>query len=68
MGRFKKEKRQDALANTDKVMQAYRQVVSELQLGNVAVHEIGRGNLYRRIAEKTGMCIRAIAYKMNHFG
>lgn len=68
MGRFKKEKRQDALANTDKVMQAYRQVVAELKLGNVAVHEIGRGNLYRRIAEKTGMCIRAIAYKMNHFG
>lgn len=68
MGRMNREKRQDALTNTSKVMQAYRQVAEELRRGNVAVHEISRGNLYKRIAEKTGLCTKIIAYKMNHCG
>lgn len=66
MGRMTLEKRKDARERTDKIALAYQQVVAELMLGHVAVHEIGRGNLYRRIAEKTGMSIKAIAYKMNH--
>lgn len=66
MGRMTKEKRHDALTNTSKIIQAYHQVVAELSQGNVAVHEIGRGNLYKRIAQKTGMSIKAIAYKLNH--
>ena len=66
MGRMTLEKRRDARERTDKIALAYQQVVAELMLGNVSVHEIGRGNLYKRIAQKTGMSIKAIAYKMNH--
>lgn len=64
MGRKTTEARIDARRNTALVAKAMKQVAQEL--GNVAVHEIGRGNLYRRIAEKTGLSVRAIAYKLNH--
>ena len=66
MGRMTKEKRHDALTNTSKIIQAYHQVVAELSQGKVAVHEISRSNLYKRIAEKTGLCTKSIAYKLNH--
>ena len=66
MGRMTLEKRQDARERTGKIALAYQQVVEELKLGNATVYEIGRGTPYRRIAEKTGMSIKAIAYKMNH--
>lgn len=66
MGRMTTEQRKDAMANAHKVAVAYQQVVEELKLGHVAVYEIGRSNLYRRIAEKTGLSTKAIAYKINH--
>lgn len=63
MGRRTKTQRADARRNIEKVRLAYQQVAADL--GNVKIHEISRGNLYRRIAEKTGLSTKVIAYDLN---
>lgn len=64
MGRKSTNERKDAQRNIAAVVEALAQVKKEL--GSVSIHEISRTNLYRRIAEKTGLCIKAVAYKLNH--
>ena len=57
-------RRADARQNTERIRQAYCQVIAEL--GSVKVFEISRGNLYGRIAHKTGLSTRCISYTLIH--
>jgi hypothetical protein len=64
MGRMTTQQRADAERNTASVAEALEQVKRDL--GNVSIYEISRMSLYRRIADKTGISVKSVAYKLNH--
>lgn len=64
MGRMTTQQRADAERNTASVAEALEQVKRDL--GNVSICEISRMSLYRRIADKTGISVKSVAYKLNH--
>lgn len=64
MARFWGENRRDSTVKSDNgIHRAYFEVIGDL--GGIAAY-VSRGEIYRRVAEKVGMCTKTVANVLNH--